>query len=67
VDSIRVGTTGGGLTPTQLGQITINGSAATIGADGYLAISIPEPSTYAAILGLLAVGFAALRRRPART
>lgn len=63
VDSIRFGTTVDGLTIDQLGQITINGSAATIDSDGFLAIAIPEPSTYSAFLGLSALAAGALCRR----
>lgn len=37
--SIRFGTTADGLTPVQLGRITINGGAATIDAAGFLAIA----------------------------
>lgn len=67
-DSIRVGTTAGGLTSGQLGQITINGFAATIDGSGFLAIAaIPEPSTYAVLAAAPILGFAAVRRRGRRT
>lgn len=67
VDSIRIGTTAGGLTETQIGQITINGSAATIDANGFLAIAaVPEPSSYAAILGALALAGVVVKRRSCR-
>ncbi|MFA6286508.1 MAG: autotransporter-associated beta strand repeat-containing protein [Opitutaceae bacterium] len=65
-DTIRIGTTSGGLTGAQLAEITINGSAATIDSGGFLAIAIPEPSTYAAILGIAVLGFVAFRRRSLR-
>lgn len=69
VDTIRFGTSNTGLTTQQLSQITINGLAATIDANGYLGSSaIPEPSTYAAIAGVsmlaLAIGY---RRRQRNT
>lgn len=64
VDSIRFGTTAFGLTETQLGQIRINGLAATIGADGFLSVSaIPEPSAFAAFAGAAGLFAAGLRRR----
>lgn len=62
IDSIRVGTTGGGLTEIQLAQITINGLAAEIDSAGFLT-AIPEPSTYAVLLGAVAAGFALVRGR----
>jgi len=36
---------------------------ATLGTDGWVTLAIPEPATYAAFFGLLALGFAAYRRR----
>ncbi|CAM3089881.1 PEP-CTERM sorting domain-containing protein [Rariglobus hedericola] len=64
VDSIKIGTNSNGLTVTQLGQITINGLAATIDSNGFLAISaIPEPTTYAAFVGALSLGWVAARRK----
>jgi hypothetical protein len=62
VDSIRFGTTSGGLTSTQLAQITINGGAATIDSSGFLVSSIPEPSTYALLAGGAGLLLAAGRR-----
>ncbi len=61
VDSIRFGTTSGGLTGAQLGQITINGLAATIDSGGYLT-AIPEPSAFAALAGLGGLLSAGARR-----
>ena len=64
--SIRFGTTGSGLTTTQLNQITINGSTASINSSGFLTLAsaIPEPSTYAAFAGAVVfVGAAVYRRR----
>ena len=58
------GTNACGLTPTQLGEITIDGQAVAIGSGGELT-AVPEPSTYAALAGLMALGFAAYRRRRA--
>jgi hypothetical protein len=64
VDTIRIGTTAGGLTGDQLAAITINGSAAVIDANGFLTASpVPEPSSYALILGGIALLPVALRRR----
>lgn len=64
VDTIRIGTTSGGLTSEQLAAITINGSAAVIDASGFLTASaVPEPSSYALILGAIALFPAALQRR----
>ncbi|MET0262708.1 MAG: PEP-CTERM sorting domain-containing protein, partial [Rariglobus sp.] len=63
-DSIKIGVNSNGLTVTQLGQITINGQAATIDGSGFLNIApIPEPSTYAAFAGVLALGLVAVRRQ----
>jgi hypothetical protein len=39
------------------------GSAATAGLDNFSVSSIPEPSTYAAFVGLFALGLAAIRRQ----
>jgi hypothetical protein len=64
VDSIRIGTTSGGLTGTQLAQITINGGAATIDSSGFLTSAIPEPSTYAFLAGSGLLLFSVIRRKP---
>ena len=67
VDTIRIGTTSGGLTLAQLGEITINGSAATIDASGFLAAAaIPEPSTWALLAGTAALAGTLFVRRSRR-
>jgi len=63
--SVRFGTSGGGLTSGQLADITINGSAATIDSSGFLATAVPEPSTFAILLGVAVLGLGAHRRRRA--
>jgi autotransporter-associated beta strand protein len=63
-DSVRIGTSAAGLTETQLSQITINGFEALIDSQGYLSFAaIPEPSTYAVMLGGLALAGVMIRRR----
>ncbi len=52
-------TSSGTAAPIDLGTFTLSSSALTFTA--YTAI--PEPSTYAAILGALAIGFVMIRRR----
>jgi autotransporter-associated beta strand protein len=69
VDTVRIGTTSGGLTGTQLAQIIINGTNyATIDGNGFLAIgaAIPEPSTFAALAGASVLLLAGIRRRSLR-
>lgn len=67
VDTIRFGTGAGGLTELQLSQITINGLAADIDANGFLSISaIPEPSSYAALAGAGALALCLVSRRRSR-
>lgn len=59
------------VTNNYLGNITINGAAAVLGTnariftnnDGFTAIAVPEPATYALIFGCLALGFLMIRRR----
>lgn len=64
LDSVRIGTSASGLTELQLAQITINGLAAIIDADGFLSVAnIPEPSTYAALAGVGAMALASAQRR----
>lgn len=66
-DTFQVGTDATGLTTDQLHSIIIDGYYAQISANGYLTagstLAIPEPSTYAAIIGFAALGLAAWRRR----
>ncbi len=64
--SVRFGTSVSGLTSGQLSQITINGLAASIDSSGYLTSAIPEPTTYAAILGALALASVVWQRRRTR-
>jgi hypothetical protein len=59
-NTIRFGTTASGLTSTQLGLIT--GNTYSLTSDGYLT-AIPEPSAFAALAGLGALGFISHRRR----
>jgi fibronectin-binding autotransporter adhesin len=61
--SVRFGTNDLALTSGQLSQITINGIAASINSSGYLTSAVPEPSTYAAIFGVLALAGAVCQRR----
>ena len=49
--SLRFGTSSSGLTVGQIGDITLNGAAAAIDANGFIVSAIPEPSTYAVIPG----------------
>ena len=64
-DSVRFGTDGNGLTGTQLSQIRLNGSLATIDSSGFLAIAIPEPSTYALLAGAAGLVLCVVQRRRA--
>lgn len=59
-NSVRFGTDATGLSALQL---TAFGGAYTIDANGYL---VPEPGTYAMILGLFALGFTIYRRKRVR-
>jgi autotransporter-associated beta strand protein len=62
--SIRFGSGGGALTSGQLGQISINGSAAALDSSGFLVLStVPEPSAYAVLAGAAVLGVVVLRRR----
>ncbi len=66
--SLRFGLDATGLTGTQLGQISAAGfDSFSLNSSGFLvgAATIPEPSTYAALAGLGALGLAVLRRRRA--
>jgi hypothetical protein len=58
-NTIRFGTDAGGLTAAQLGLI--DGGIYTITDQGYL--SVPEPSAFALIFGVCALGATASRRR----
>ncbi len=61
--SVRFGTDSSGLTLGQLGQITVDGIGGySLDASGFLT-AIPEPSAFAALAGLGAIGGAFLRRR----
>lgn len=64
-DALRFGTSGAGLTATQLAAINFGGLAAQMDAAGFVS-PVPEPSTYAGLAGVAALGFAAYRRRTAR-
>ena len=64
--SLRFGLDATGLTGTQLGQISAAGfDSFSLNSSGFLvgAAAIPEPSTYAALAGLAALGLAVMRRR----
>jgi autotransporter-associated beta strand protein len=68
-DSLKFGTSSIGLTATQLSDIAISGYTVTgLDSSGFLQVSaIPEPATYAAILGgLVLVGAVISRRRRAQ-
>jgi autotransporter-associated beta strand protein len=61
--SIRFGTTAGGLSQAQLAKITVGGLGGyTLDSSGFLT-AIPEPSSFAVLAGLGALGFVASRRR----
>lgn len=64
-DALRFGTSAAGLSPTQLASINFGGIAAQMDAAGFVS-PVPEPSTYAGLAGVAALGFAAYRRRVAR-
>lgn len=73
-DVIRIGTSASALTSTELSHIVFSGyslgGAAQIDANGYvtpLGVSaVPEPSTYAAIFGAMALGAVAVIRQRRR-
>ena len=68
VDTVRIGTTSGGLTGTQLALITINGSTASLDSSGFLSIAaIPEPSTWGVLIGAAALAGTLLMRRYRRS
>jgi hypothetical protein len=50
------------LSGAQLSAITINGVGAQIDSSGFVT-PVPEPGTYAALAGAMALGFVAYRRR----
>nr|MCU0793368.1 autotransporter-associated beta strand repeat-containing protein [Opitutaceae bacterium] len=65
--SVRFGTSSSGLTALQLGLITVDGMGGyVLDGNGYLTTAIPEPSAFAALAGLGALGMAATRRRRGR-
>ena len=66
VDSIRFGTDASGLTATQLSQITLNGGSAFLDASGYLS-AVPEPATFAILLGLASLATVVTRRRGSKS
>ena len=61
-DTLRFGTTSGGLTGSQLSAISFDGIAAQIDASGFVT-PVPEPEAMAAIFGAGALAFVAFRRR----
>ena len=69
-DTLRFGTTGSGLTTPELNNIDFvgysDGGAAKIDSSGYVTpvgTAVPEPSSWALILGLVAICYVAIRRR----
>jgi hypothetical protein len=69
-DTLRFGTNGSGLTTPELNNIDFvgysDGGAAKIDSSGYVTpvgTAVPEPSSWALILGLVAIGYVAIRRR----
>ncbi len=67
---LRFGNDSSGLSVNNLSLISISGFAGTIALNdqGFLtATAIPEPATYAAILGVSALGLAVYKRRRRRT
>lgn len=64
-DTLRVGTTAGGLDASQLAKIMFGETAAQIDGNGFVT-PIPEPSA-ALLLGIGAVGLGSFRRRKAVT
>jgi autotransporter-associated beta strand protein len=63
-DSLRFGTSISALTVAQLGEISLAGYTASLDSSGFVTFAaIPEPSTYAALAGVLGLGAVALRRR----
>ena len=69
-DQLNFTSLSGSLTSNQLNEISLVGYTAT-GIDGatgnviFTASAVPEPATYAALAGLVMLGFAAYRRRRA--
>jgi hypothetical protein len=55
--------TGSGGSVTELGYFTLADNSGTFSLDFTSITAIPEPSTYAAILGALTIGFVVVRRR----
>lgn len=62
--SIRFGTSSSGLTSGQLSLIDLGGGlTAALDSNGYLVSAVPEPSSFAAIAAMGALGVAANRRK----
>lgn len=57
------GTAPAGTTSVSFFALFVNGGVGTIYADDLVVTVVPEPQTYAAILGLLTLAFVAYRRR----
>jgi hypothetical protein len=62
IDSISSSTTG----PLFFGPYADNTTGALVGLDNLTFTAVPEPSMYAAVFGLLALGMAVIRTRTAR-
>ena len=63
-DTLRFGTSISALTVAQLNEISLSGFTASLDSNGFVTFSaIPEPSTYAAIFGGLALVGAVVQRR----
>lgn len=63
-DTLRFGTDANALTSGQLAAISFGGTAAQIDSSGFVT-PVPEPATYAAGMGAIALAFGVYRRRRA--